>query len=319
MAELDSTADGAPEPGHEPGRRWLVPLLSGVGLLVGMALIIARGDGQQRPDPVSPPLVAYPRDGTAMDLAQAYDPIAGLATPATPQPERDPFVPPGGLAPAAEPAEDAANAETAPVAPVQPIFPAQPIVPRPEPTEPPAAELPTHVPDPTPSPPAATKRERPEPPAETAAPAEARPAEPSQAELRALDPAQPPDFEGPPSPAEPIELTAVVQSRRPLAVFRQEGRYVRAHVGDSVAGCVVERIAGDRVYLRDGPRRYELRLMRGSRRATAAPDPAPATASAESSASAAPAPAATPQAVPRAKPAPPFGPPLPAEDPAKEG
>ncbi len=188
---------------------------------------------------------------------------------AAPQPERDPFAAPLGALPEPPPEE---------IRPPEGVDDSGDDLPSVEPlpvertgrggfTPPPA--LGPEVESPEVDQPPADPPERPrpreaEPPPEPEQPAE--PARPSAEELRALDPTGPPSYTEPVVLADQgLVLAAVIQGRRPAAVFRTGEGYRRVVVGDEIAGYRVEQVLARVVYLRRGRARFQALLPAGPR------------------------------------------------------
>lgn len=267
----------APQP-TRTSRRPLI--LAGVALVlvsavltVGLILLVvrrhARGD--------KPVTVVRATAATPLPLDEL--PRDDLFTEATPQPDRDPFSR-DGVIPDAEPIEPIAPPEgPETIAPVEPTTIEPPSVaprgedtfepaPEPEPDPEPVSPEPVDVPSP------AVNRNREKPKPEPAI---------DPAVLKAAD-QTPPDWTGPPPPAEGgYVLAAVVLGQRPQAVVKDGDKYVRVRLGDNLGDYTVERIERGRILLRSGSHRYSLRLadepaVGGTRQVTSpVPDTTPET------------------------------------------
>ena len=140
-------------------------------------------------------------------------------------------------------------------------------------------------------------------PAKAAPPA--KPPAPTPGELARLD-QRPGAWQTPPGPGQNgLNLVAVVQGKRPQAVFKLRGAYVRAREGDKVGDYTVERIAEREVYLLQGGHRDRLPLAkRGAPPAGETKEPAKSEQPEEPAAD-------EPAAAPVKKARPRLGPPLP--------
>ncbi|MCC7494240.1 MAG: hypothetical protein IT204_17915 [Fimbriimonadaceae bacterium] len=234
-----------------PATRLRQAVLGGLLLLLLWAGLWVAASRLQRPVAklVSPP------------AAIASGPTDGGFDETSPQPDRDPFLPPGGATPEAAGDEPPASSDGAAPGPIIPA----PVAPGGEAPGPPAPDEPAPPAPDEPAPPAPSTTDRPRPRrrggegSRPAAEPARRPAGPSVAELRAFDPADPPAFGDPPALDEAaLQPVGVIRNQDPArsaALFRTREGDRTVRVGQLIGDYRLEAVLDEAVLLlRDGHR-----------------------------------------------------------------